>query len=255
MHSQVLVLDDSLGPLGTNRSHELIHELPSLLELNARPPQTKVEGVLTQALVICSHAVLVSHYPRLRLEAMAGSGGHRHWDPWGNSLKNNGETAHRANATTGDVEVELSNRDTHSTETKVTKTEDTRSVSDDNDLGLVGGIEGGIVLGEDVAERVLVVDVDVETLRSGVDVGVLLASLTDGGGVDNGGKVDEVGLDNREEELGILATGAREETVLEQGSREGVELSAQTQNALLTVGLGASLHHLFSEGCGESQWG
>lgn len=61
MHSQVLVLDDSLGPLGTNRSHELIHELSSLLELNARPPQTKVEGVLTQALVICSHAVLVSH--------------------------------------------------------------------------------------------------------------------------------------------------------------------------------------------------
>lgn len=177
---------------------------------------------------------------------MASSGATRHCHPWGNSLKNDRETSHRSDTTTSDVEVELSDRDTHSAETKVTKTKDTRSVSDDNDLGLVGSVEGGIVLGKDIAERVLVVDVDVETLRSGVDVGVLLASLTDGGGVDNGGtgvsglqltrsdsQVDKVGLDSREEELGVLPAHAREEAVLEEASGHLLELVLETQERLL----------------------
>jgi len=101
------------------------------------------------------------------------------------SLKDNRETSAGVDTTTGNVEIQLADRDTHATETEVTETKDTRAVSDDNDLGL--GSEGGGVLGEDLGELVLVVDGEVETLGSRVDVRVLLAGLTDGGGVDNGG--------------------------------------------------------------------
>lgn len=66
------------------------------------------------------------------------------------SLKNHGESGAGVQTTTGNVEVQLTDRDTHATETKVTETKDTGAVSDDDDLGL--GFEGGGVLGQNLAE-------------------------------------------------------------------------------------------------------
>lgn len=71
-------------------------------------------------------------------------------------LKDNGETAAGVNATTSDVEVELADGNAHATDTKVTKTKDTRTIGHDNDLGLVGG--GGGVLRKHLTElRLLLV--------------------------------------------------------------------------------------------------
>lgn len=70
-----------------------------------------------------------------------------------NLLKNNGQASAGVDTTTRDVEVELSDRDTHSTDAEVTKTKNTRAVGHNNDLGLVGG--GGSILCENLADRAL----------------------------------------------------------------------------------------------------
>lgn len=68
------------------------------------------------------------------------------------SLKHDRETSRGVDSTSGDVEVQLSNRDTHSADTEVTETEDSRSIGDNDDArgsgeGLsVGGKEGGKVV-------------------------------------------------------------------------------------------------------------
>lgn len=68
-----------------------------------------------------------------------------------------------------------------------------------------------------------------------------MACLANGGGVYNGCEVDEISLDSREEELGVLATGAGEETVLQERGLEPVQLVLETEQALLACNGGATL--------------
>jgi hypothetical protein len=109
-------------------------------------------------------------------------------------------------------------------------------------------LESSGVLGENLRELGLVVDREVETLGARVDLRVLLAGLTDGGGVDNGSKVDEVGLEGGEEELGVLTAGAGEERVLHEGGGLLVELVLEAEEALLAVDIGPGAAEATTEG-------
>lgn len=53
-----------------------------------------------------------------------------------NVLEDNGKTTIWVDTTTCSVQVEFADRDTHTSDTKVAQAEDSRAISDDNDLGI-----------------------------------------------------------------------------------------------------------------------
>lgn len=68
-------------------------------------------------------------------------------------------------------------------------------------------------------------------------------------------QVDEVSLDGREEELGVLTAHAREEAVLEEGRWHVVELRLETQERLLAAQTRARTLNAGAKGWGqESVW-
>lgn len=84
-------------------------------------------------------------------------------------------------ASTGGVEGELADWDTHSVDTQITKTEDARAICDDGDLNLVWPVL-------DYRVKVATVCVgEVEAFGLGVEFGPALASFSNSGCVDEGG--------------------------------------------------------------------
>lgn len=265
------MLNDGVGEGVGGGRHELLHEDRGLVEAHTGLLETKVKGVIPDGLGVGAHATRAS---------ANGTLGHT---TQGDSLEDDGEGARGVKTTAGNVEVELADRDAHSSETKVAKTENARAVGHDNDLGLV--LQGGSVLRKDGRELVLaamsakasgagrcevvaastcgaqthlVLDREIETLRSAIDMGILLACLTNGGGVDDRGtglvvsgalsgsdrlgsypaplidsQVDKIGLDGGEEELGVLLADTRKETVLVKRRWGVAELLLETEERLL----------------------
>jgi hypothetical protein len=162
-------------------------------------------------------------------------------------LKNDWETARWVDTTSSDVEVQLADGDTHSTDSEIAKTENTGPISDYDDSGLVG--ETGAVSGKESGEVVLVVDGEVETLGTVEDLRVLLASLTDGWGVDDRSARNqkelratksnlqsvEVSLESGEEQSGVLLSDTGEVDVLEQIVGEVEQVVLEPQEILVLV--------------------
>ena len=101
-----------------------------------------------------------------------------------NSLEDDSEGPLRVDSTSSGVKVELSPGDPHPAETEIAQTQDPRAVGDDDDLGR--DLEGLGVVGEDLVQVVLVVNGEIKTLGTLVDLVVLLARLADSRGVDDG---------------------------------------------------------------------
>lgn len=110
----------------------------------------------------------------------------------------------RVNTSTSNVQVQFANADTHSSDTEISETQDTRTIGDHEDLRR--GDKLGCILAENLGDSVLrlgkklvdakcntrkkkthlVFDVEVKTFRSRVDLRILLTSLTNGRSVNDG---------------------------------------------------------------------
>lgn len=95
------------GPLVGKSSHELVEELLLLLGSNLGHPGAHIERVVAEGLVA------------------------------GSEIESQGQGAVWLDTSAGGVESELSDRNTHTVDTKVTKTQDTGSVCEDSDVDLV----------------------------------------------------------------------------------------------------------------------
>lgn len=95
------------GPLIGEGSHELVEELLLLLGSNLGHPGSHVERVVAEGLVARSE------------------------------IESQGQGAVWLDTSAGGVESELSDGNTHAVYAKVTKTQDTGSVSEDSDVDLV----------------------------------------------------------------------------------------------------------------------
>jgi hypothetical protein len=109
-------------------------------------------------------------------------------------------------------------RDADTVDTKVTKTENTGTVSDDADLGVLARP----VL-EDSANGLALLDGDIESLGAGVDGGVLEADITNGRCVDEGHELADVVHDEAVEEVDILSLQAGQVQVLVDGGLAAVD--------------------------------
>jgi len=107
---EVLVLDDNTGPALGKGGHELVKELTLLIGGDLVASAAHVERVVAELLVA------------------------------GAQVEGQGESSIGSDTSAGSVESKLADRDTHAVDTKVTKTKDTRAVSDDGDLDVVGPV-------------------------------------------------------------------------------------------------------------------
>ena len=133
------MLNDDFRESLIGGGHELVHELGGLFEGRTRSSKTDVEGIVSDLLSVGSHA--------------AGQRGA--FIDGASLLKDNWETARWVDTSTSDVKVQLADGDTHSTDSEITETENTGSIGDDDDSGLVG--EGRAVGREESREFVLFV--------------------------------------------------------------------------------------------------
>lgn len=90
-------------------------------------------------------------------------------------------------------------RDTNTVDTQVTKTQDTRAISDDANLGVGVG-----PVAEHGADGLALLDGDVQSLGAGVEGRVLQADIANGGGVDQGHEVADVVHEQAVEEVKVL---------------------------------------------------
>lgn len=107
---KVLKLDQHLGVKGGQGLDDGIDKREELVIANTLLAQSQVELVVELGLVI------------------------------GAEVKGDGDGASGVNTGTGDVELKLSDRDTHATDTEITETENTRAISDDSDLRSEAGV-------------------------------------------------------------------------------------------------------------------
>lgn len=90
-------------------------------------------------------------------------------------------------------------RDTNTVDAQVTETQNSRTVSDDTDLGSLAG-----PIPEHCADGFALLDGDVEGFGAGVDARVLQADVTNGGSVDEGHEIADVVYEETVEEVGVL---------------------------------------------------
>lgn len=100
-------------------------------------------------------------------------------------------------------------RNTDTIYTEITETEDARSVSDDTDFGVGTG-----PVAQHGANRATLLDGDVQSLRAGVEGGVLEADITDGGSIYERHEVADVVHEKAVKEVNVLALDARQVQVL-----------------------------------------
>lgn len=107
---EVLVLDDDTGPALGESGHELVEELTLLVGSDLVTSAAQVERVVAELLVA------------------------------GAQVESQGKGGIGSDTSAGSVESELADRNTHAVNTKVTETKNTRAISDDGDLDVVGPV-------------------------------------------------------------------------------------------------------------------
>lgn len=107
--------------------------------------------------------------------------------------------------------------DTDTVDAQVTETKDTGTVCDDTDLGGMGPVL------KHRADRLALLDGDVQSLGAGVDARVLETDVTNGGGIDEGHELAHVVHEQAVEEIDVLVLDGGEVQVLVDGGRSGVD--------------------------------
>lgn len=188
---EVLELDQQLGVERSQGLDDGINKREELVVTNTLLAQSEVELVLELVLVV------------------------------GAEVEGNGDGATGIDTGTSDVELELSDGDTHATDTEIAQSENTGAVGDDGNLRSELRILGvrSVVL-DDLGEVGEVVDGEEEAVglagrrEERVDAGIVLARSADGRGVDQGeGFLELIANESVEEtDVGIPEPG--EEDVL-----------------------------------------
>ncbi|KAG7144875.1 hypothetical protein HYQ46_006384 [Verticillium longisporum] len=175
---EVLKLHNHVGEHLSSSLHELVHERLLRLKRDALVTETEVEGVLEVVLVV------------------------------GARVENDGQSLGGVD-TSG---TRLAYRNANAVNAKITQTENARAVGNDTNLRFgVGPIP------QHGADRLALLDGDVEGLGACVEGGVLEADVANGGGVDKRHELADVVDEDAVEEVHVLALEAREVQVLVDG--------------------------------------
>lgn len=109
-------------------------------------------------------------------------------------------------------------RDTDTVHTKITETENTRAISDDTDLGV-----GARPVTQHGADRLALLDGDVEGLGAGVEGRVLEADIANGRRIDKWHNFADIVHDETVEEVDVLFLQRGQVEVLVDGGRARLE--------------------------------
>jgi hypothetical protein len=156
-----------LGPLVGKSCHQLVEELLLLLRSDLGHSGAHVERVIAERLVV------------------------------GSQIEGEGQSAVGVDTGASSVQGQLADRNTHAVDTKVTKTENTRTVSEDGDVDLVGPVV------KNLAEIAPIVPREVHALGLCPDLVPSYAGLADGRGVDERSQFLDILAEESVEEVDV----------------------------------------------------
>jgi hypothetical protein len=116
------------------------------------------------------------------------------------------------------VSLQATYRDTDTVDAEITETEDTRTISDDANLGVLAR-----PVSEHSANGLSLLDGDVQSLGASVDARVLQADITNCGSVNEGHELSDVVDEETVEEVGVLVLEGGQVKVLVDGGLAGLD--------------------------------
>lgn len=176
----IFELNDNVWPALLQRSHEFIEELLFFLRRDFLATTAHVERVLEEGLVA------------------------------GSQIDGQREGAFGSNAGTTSVQSQLANGDTHASHTEISETEDSGAIGDDGDFDI-----GLRPILNDIREMASILETEIHAFGLLVDFGPSLASLSDGGGIDQRSQLGEmIGQESVEQVDIVVSEGAEVEKSL-----------------------------------------